>query len=344
MQQCLLAASLAVVANAARSTDLNLDKSIAPCDALPGGKTVNETGICAPRTPDNTIARGVGMVSDAVNLLGSNTSLSFTLTDGETRGVNLGATGTTFSTLGLYVGAPEDTDLANQPPACSLLFQFQGQTFPETSTENYENTTLCPYAFRGVDNKCLENLRDTIRTFEYSADSYPSWSRCEALAQYVEHSMQEIGSDSRDLQTTCSYLASLVSVTGGTISGPDVVTNISRPAGDDTTCQPVLPQDYNLYRIAYAREPLSFNSSVIDEGLDLGLGGRTGYTPVVNVLYSQEDDTEPEVTFLCMRTYTPDGGELPGSRLQYNGASVSNGLSTVLATVVSGALLWFILH
>ncbi|RMX94573.1 hypothetical protein D0868_12222 [Hortaea werneckii] len=311
MQQCLLAASLAVVAYAARSTDLNLDKSIAPCDALLCGRTVNETGICAPRTPDSTIARGVGMVSDAVNLRGSNTSLSFTLTDGETRGVNVGATGTTFSTVGLYVGAPEDADLANHPPACSLLFQFQGQTFPETSTENYENTTFCPYAFRGVDNSCLENWRDTIRTFEYSADSYPSWSRCEALAQYVEHSMQEIGSDSRDLQTTCSYLASL---------------------------------DYNLHRIAYAREPLSFNSSVIDEGLDLGLGGRTGYTPVVNVLYSQEDDTEPEVTFLCMRTYTPDGGELPGSRLQYNGASMSNGFSTVMATVASGALLWFILY
>ncbi|RMY22778.1 hypothetical protein D0867_02493 [Hortaea werneckii] len=243
MQQCLLAASLPVVAYAAHSTDLNLDKSIAPCDALPCGRTVNETGICAPRTPDSTIARGVGMVSDAVNLPGSNTSLSFTLTDGETRGVNVGATGTTFSTLGLYVGAPEDADLANQPPACSLLFQFQGQTFPETSTDNYENTTFCPYAFRGVDDSCLGNLRDTIRTFEYSADSYPSWSRCEALAQYVEHTMQEIGSDSRDLQTTCSYLASLVSVTGGTISGPDVATNPSRPAGDDTTCQPVLPQD-----------------------------------------------------------------------------------------------------
>ncbi|KAI6909547.1 hypothetical protein KC318_g12101 [Hortaea werneckii] len=258
MQQCLLAASLPVVAYAAHSTDLNLDKSIAPCDALPCGRTVNETGICAPRTPDSTIARGVGMVSDAVNLPGSNTSLSFTLTDGETRGVNVGATGTTFSTLGLYVGAPEDADLANQPPACSLLFQFQGQTFPETSTDNYENTTFCPYAFRGVDDSCLGNLRDTIRTFEYSADSYPSWSRF--------------------------------------------------------------------------------------EGLSLGLGGRTGYTPVVNVLYRQEDDTEPEVTFLCMRTYTPDGGELPGSRLQYNGASVSNGFSTLMATLVSGALLWFILH
>ena len=342
MQQRLLVASLAVVAHAAL-TDLNIDKPIAPCDALPCGKTTNETGICAPRTPDNTIAQGVGMVSDAVNLPGSNTSLSYTLIDGETRGVNLGATGTTFSTLGLYVGAPEDTNLANQPPACSLLFQFQGQTFPESSTDNYENTTNCPRAFRGVDNSCLENLRDTIRTFEYSADNYPSWSRCEALAQYVEHSMQEIGSNSRDLQTTCSYLASLVSVTGGTISGPDVATNISRPAGDETACQPVLPQDYNLYRVTYAREPLQFNSSVIDEGLDLGLGGRTGYTPVVNVLYSQKDDTEPEVTFLCMRTYTPDGGELPGSWLQYNGASTSNGFSSIIAMLVSGALLWSVL-
>ncbi|KAI6845301.1 hypothetical protein KC332_g14419 [Hortaea werneckii] len=343
MQHCLLAASLAVVAYADRSTDLNLDNPIAPCDALPCGKTANETGICAPRTPENTIAQGVGMVSDAVNLPGSNTSLSYTLIDGETRGVNLGATGTTFSTLGLYVGAPDDADLASQPPACSLFFQFQGQTFPDTSRENYENTTRCPYPFTGPDGSCLENMRDTIRTFEYSADSYPSWTRCEALAQYVEHSMQEIGSNSRDLQTTCSYLASLVSVTGGTISGPDIVTNISRPAGDDTACQPVLPQDYNLHRVAYAREPLTFNSSVIDDGLDLGLGGRTGFTPVVNVLYSQENDTEPEVTFLCMRTYTPDGGELPGSRLQYNGAGVSTGISTVMATLVSGSLLWLIL-
>ncbi|KAI6854976.1 hypothetical protein KC343_g3183 [Hortaea werneckii] len=343
MQHSLLAASLAAVAYADRSTDLNLDKSIAPCDALPCGGTANETGICAPRTPENTIARGVGMVPNAFNIPESNISLSYTLTDGAIRGVNLGATGTTFSTLGLYVGAPEDVDLASQPPACSLLFQFQGQTFPESSRDNYENTTSCPSAFTGPDASCLENMRDAIRTFEYSADSYPSWTRCEALAQYVEHSMQEIGSNSRDLQTTCSYLASLVSVTGGTISGPDVATNISRPAGDDTACQPVLPQDYNLYRVAYAREPLTFNSSVIDDGLDLGLGGRTGFTPVVNVLYDQENDTEPEVTFLCMRTYTPDGGELPGSRLQYNSASVSNGFSNVVSTLVSGALLWLIL-
>ncbi|KAI6791898.1 hypothetical protein KC363_g4598 [Hortaea werneckii] len=312
------------------------------CPTAPPHAVV-QRGVCAPRTPENTIAQGVGMVSDAVNLPDSNTSLSLTLIDGETRGVNLGATGTTFSTLGLYVGAPEDANLANQPPACSLFFQFQGQTFPESSRDNYENTTHCPYAFTGPDGSCLENMRDTIRTFEYSADSYPSWNRCEALAQYVEHSMQEIGSNSRNLKTTCSYLASLVSVTGGTISGPDVVTNISRPAGDDTACQPVRPQDYSLHRVAYAREPLTFNSSVIDEGLDLGLGGRTGYTPVVNVLYDQEDDTSPEVTFLCMRTYTPDGGELPGSRVQYNGASVSNGFSAIMTTLVSGTLLWFML-
>ncbi|TKA24602.1 hypothetical protein B0A50_06362 [Salinomyces thailandicus] len=344
MRQYLLATVMlaAVAAQRDDGDTFNPKRAISSCDAL----SCQGTGICSPPSEAIT-AYGVGMVSEALTLSDSDVSVSYTLADGEGWGTYVDQAGYVFSSLGLYVGAPEDTDLSSQPPACSLLFQYQGQTFPE-DTSDASNTTTCPQTFSGVSNECFETLQDTIRGFDYSAagndDNYPSRTRCEALAQYVEYNVQHIDNDPSAVNTVCSFFGSLVSVTGGAISGPEVTTDVARPAGNDSSCQPVLPQDTDLHRVAYAREVLQKDSSGPGpSSFGFGVGGRVGYTPVVSVLYDDEDDVEPEVTFLCMRTYTPDGEILPFSRLSSSGAGPQAVVSGALVTLALGGCLFLVL-
>lgn len=270
---------------------------------------------------DTDFVQGVGMVSDALAIPGADFNLSYTLIDGEGWGTFADQPYYDFSSIGLYVGAPVDANPTNKAPACSLLFQYQGQTFSEGSSD-LENTTACPQLFTGIpgDYDCFDDLRETIRAFGFSADGNDSRSssrtRCEALAQYVEFTAQQMGSDPNHVNTVCSYFANLVSVTGGVISGPEVSTDTARPAGNDSSCQPVLPQEYHLHQVAYAREVL-YENPLAENQPYLGPGGRSGYAPVVSVVYGDGDGTDPEVGLLCMRTYAPDGGELPLSTLKY---------------------------
>ena len=163
------------------------------------------------------------------------------------------------------------------------------------------------------------------------------------MAQYVEFTAQQIRSDPNHLNTVCSYFANLVSVTGGVISGPEASTDTAKPAGNDSDCQPVLPRNYDLHQVAYAREVLYKNSLAENEAY-LGPGGRSGYTPIVNVVYSDGEDTDPEVSLLCMRTYNPDGGELPLSTLRYDnggtGIRLGDNPGVVLSSVLVLALLY----
>ncbi|KAI6860599.1 hypothetical protein KC343_g4274 [Hortaea werneckii] len=350
MQAILLSLGFGAIVSAQRNDDDNFNPTmdIASCGALPCRNGTEQSNICHPMQTYTGFAYGVGMVSDALTLPGADFNLSYTLVDGEGWGGLLDQPYYEFSSLGLYVGAPVDANLTNEAPACSLLFQYQGQTFSEGSPY-LENSTACPQLFRGVpgDNDCFDGLRETISAFDFSADgndsSYSSRTRCEALAQYVEFTAQQIRSDPNHLNTVCSYFANLVSVTGGVISGPEASTDTAKPAGNDSDCQPVLPRNYDLHQVAYAREVLYKNSLAENEAY-LGPGGRSGYTPIVNVVYSDGEDTDPEVSLLCMRTYNPDGGELPLSTLRYDnggtGIRLGDNPGVVLSSVLVLALLY----
>ncbi|KAI7157564.1 hypothetical protein KC349_g5509 [Hortaea werneckii] len=349
MQAVLLSLGLGAIVLAQLKDDDNFNPTmdIASCGALPCRNGTKQSDICTPMQFDTDFVQGVGMVSNALALPGADFNLSYTLIDGEGWGTFADQPYYDFSSLGLYVGAPVDANLTNEAPACSLLFQYQGQTFSEGSSD-LENTTACPQLFTGIpgDHDCFDDLRETIQAFDFSADgsdsSYSSRTRCEALAQYVEFTAQQIRSDPNNLNTVCSYYADLVSVTGGVVSGPEVATDSARPAGNDSNCQPVLLQDYELHQVAYSREVLYENSLAKNEPY-LGPGGRSGYTPIVNVVYSDGDDSDPEVSLLCMRTYTPDGGELPLSTLKYDNEGTRIRIWDSLAVVLcSGLILAFL--
>ncbi|KAI6796147.1 hypothetical protein KC361_g4576 [Hortaea werneckii] len=350
MQPSLQLLGLCAIVSAQLHDDDNFNPTmdIASCGALPCSNSNKQSTICTPMQFNTDFAYGVGMVSDALALPGADFNLSYTLVDGEGWGTFADQPYYDFSSLGLYVGAPADANLTNEAPACSLLFQYQGQTFSDRPSD-VENTTAGPQLFTGIpgDYDCFDELRETIRAFDFSADgndsSYSSRTRCEALAQYVEFTAQQLGSDPNRVNTVCSYFANLVSVTGGAISGPEVSTDTARPAGNDSSCQPVLPQDYDLHQVAYAREVL-YENPLAENQPYLGPGGRSGYTPVVSVVYGDGDNTDPEVSLLCMRTYAPDGGGLPLSTLKYdNGGTrfkTSDNIAVLLLSVLILAFLY----
>ncbi|GAB1726876.1 hypothetical protein NU195Hw_g6999t1 [Hortaea werneckii] len=349
MRAYLLLLGLSAIVSAQLDDDnFNPTMDIASCAALPCSNGTEQSNICTPMQFDTDFVHGVGIVSNALALPGADFNLSYTLIDGEGWGTFGDQPYYDFSSLGLYVGAPADANLTNEAPACSLLFQYQGQTFSDSSSD-VENTTTCPQLFTGIpgDYDCFEDLRETIRAFDFSADgndsSYSSRTRCEALAQYVEFTAQQLGSDPNEVNTVCSYFANLVSVTGGAISGPEVSTDTARPAGNDSSCQPVLRQDYHLHQVAYAREVL-YENPLAENQPYLGPGGRSGYTPVVSVVYGDGDDTNPEVSLLCMRTYAPDGGGLPLSTLKYENGGTRFKIWDSLAVVLFGVLILAFLY
>lgn len=287
--------------------------------------------------PNEGITSGVGMLSSVVDIPNSDTNLSLTLVDGNPLGV-LSGTGYQFTTQSLYVGAPSDFDLSDQPPSCALMFQYQAQTFPPLSVDlgPYTNTTVCPSSFTGGDNDgCIRRVNDLIRDFRYSTtdkdDSLSSLPKCEALATYTEYNINQ------DLGFCTSFLGSLVSVTGGALTGPDVSESTARPGGDGE-CQPVLPQTYQLRNVTSAVQVLHSNSSVAQESDQL-MGGRTGLTPIATVQYADDGDEDPAIQYFCMRTYDSDGGELPVSDLRFEGAATAHyaprAISVILVTLLS---------
>ncbi|KAG9986459.1 hypothetical protein KCU78_g20547, partial [Aureobasidium melanogenum] len=63
--------------------------------------------------------------------------------------------------------------------------------------------------------------------------------------------------------------------------------------------------------------------------------GRTGVTPVITVVYGDEQGTEPNVNYVCMKTFAPDGGKLPQNSLSEDETS---GASSVLHSVGAVAI------
>ncbi|GKT49096.1 uncharacterized protein ColSpa_09277 [Colletotrichum spaethianum] len=276
----------------AASAAAQQEGTITSCEAL---SCINpeSRGVCA--IDDSPRVIGVGIAADVVNI--SSSSLSYTLVDGTADGILASEPGYQFSTQTLYVGVPSDFETSGQSAGCALMMQYQAQTFNMSETRN---TTSCEGA---LSDSCQENLADVVRQFEYSSGrgqnstTGSTLSRCESLAQFVNTNIHQ-------QLSLCGLYAGFVNTTGGSIVGPDVSSSSIQLQNEG--CQPVVPQEYELHHVAEMRQILPTGEN--NPGL---AGGRSGVTPVLSVLYEDEDDRSPDVQLVCLRTYTSDGQEMP---------------------------------
>ncbi|TKA32498.1 hypothetical protein B0A50_01606 [Salinomyces thailandicus] len=324
---------------------LNPARDILSCDAVSCSQNDMST-ICSQPSSDNADEIGVGLVSKAINVSDS-TQLSLTLIDG----YPVGSYGDSLSqydytTRTLYVGAPPDTNLSSQPRACVLMMQHQATTFPyatqDSSGSDGQSVTTCPQEFL-LDGTTTRAVLSNVGNFSYPSSA--SLSYCEALAQYVEYRIHN------DDIAFGVYYSALVTVAGGTVSGPgfatydaaDIPTSSDATSTNPDSCQPVQPANYQLYNVTSMTQVLrggSMDQSPIT-------GGRTGYTPIVSVVYGGDDGDDdysnPEVQFLCMHLRQRDNEELPYSAIANGGAGAS-AIAESCWLVVAGALLASVLY
>lgn len=279
---------------------------ISSCQAL--SCSPPDGSICATGdTPGPEV--GIGLASQAIN--SSSASLSFTLIDGldENGFTGIGSSEYEFSDQQLFVGMPADADA--YPPGCVLMMQYQGQTLslePFGAADNdddnrsgaSEGTTSC----EGVLNPiCRASIVDIIRGF----DGDDSTSQCDSL---IEHVNTQLRVSSNSCGGEGGWIASFFNVTGGALPRSNSTTASADRLGDDE-CRPVLPSSNNMFKVAEMRQ-LYFADPPDESSEFLGrvFGGRTGWTPVMTVIYRDRDDGEsssPDVSFLCMETLARDG-------------------------------------
>lgn len=323
-----VAAGLATLAHA-QSRDDNAAVDILSCSDLE--QVDLETGaVCSN---DQIRAIGVGIAPEVFTV--NETSLSLTLVDDGAEG-GVGS-GYQMSTQKLYVGAPSDLDLAEQPPACALMMQYQGQTFPNITGPG-DNTTSCSDIFSG---SCLDTLTDVILEFEYQSggnDTQTSQSRCDLLASHVHDSLMPNIS-------FCGLWSSFLNITAGPILGPNASTSTAQL--QESGAQPVSPEAYDLHRAVSMTQLFrpggdefpDADSDANEELLEPIRGaGRQGTTPVIGVFYAREDDSEPVVEYACMRTFSPAGEELP-NELNYptsGAAAKSMGSAGIMVVMIVG--------
>ncbi|TLD09819.1 hypothetical protein E2P81_ATG10222 [Venturia nashicola] len=301
-----LTAGMAVVANAQQSQDNNAAVDILSCSDLEQVQ-LDSGAVCEE---DQTRATGVGIAADVFTV--GDTSLSLTLVDSGSDGA--AGSGYQSSTQMLYTGVPSDFDVSEQPPACALMLQYQGQTLPNMTGPS-DNSTSCSDTF---SDSCLDTMTEAIQAFEYSSSNNTGGgsnqlpqARCDMLASHVrEYLMPNL--------SFCGLWTSFVNITGGPMFGPNASSESSQP--QESGGQHVSPDDYQLHTVVSMTQlfrpggdefPDADNDASNDLQEPVRGAGRQGTTPVVGVFYSNEDDTEPMVEFACMRTFTPTGEPLP---------------------------------
>lgn len=326
--------------------NINPDLNILGCDALNCAQNDNNT-ICYPfpdQQDEKHEAYGVAMLSKVLNI-SDDTSLSLTLIDGYpvSRSIN-SVTGDTQNTRALYFGAPQDqiSDLKDQKPGCALMMQHDGATFPYAPSDGVfnMNSTTCPIGFLS-QGSTTSFISSWVRDFNPGDSNLNATglNRCEALAQYMEYRAHT------DTTTTTigGYYSALVTFAGGPVSGPDVdtenradiITSITGSTNPET-CQPVQPPNYSLYNVTSMSQILRNNTM----NQNHTFGGRTGYTPVMSVLYGDDDYSDPNVQFYCVHVRASSGEELPYSNfVTSSGSSVVqwHGLLLAAFTMVTGA-------
>ncbi|KAI6890919.1 hypothetical protein KC318_g14208 [Hortaea werneckii] len=313
---------LAMAASAAAQIPVsNPNVTVRTCSDLDTCNLTGTQGVCQEDKVDSRTdwgaINGIGIVPNAVDFGGNasaaadNTNLSLTLIDNVVEGEYVVQDYNNPKTL--YVGSPPSVNLTEGPPGCALLMQYQGQTFPPldipfSAYDWTENHTSCPL---DLSSECFsDRLESGLRTFNYSGEDTERLPRCKALAQYVETNIQ-CGDGGDRIEPFCAYSSPLISVFGGAFSGPDVSTetaSILNTTEEDNACRPVQPQSHTLHGVLTANQVLFSNHSTT---ADLSmLGGRTGYTPIITVLFGDRD-SDPDVQAFCMKLRSPKGNILP---------------------------------
>lgn len=305
----LIAASLTSQA-LSQTTISNPQTRILGCDAL----QCNTKGLCS--TEGNIFGVGIApQILPYPSSLSSNLSLSL-IDDPLSSGI-LAFRGYDFWTHAqrLLVGVPSDLNVHSQPPACALLFQNQGQTFPFLTDDDHPNSTLCGDSLTYGDS--LAALTSFIRDFDANgSDSNTSVNnqislqvpRCSQLASYLTYRLRERQA------LLGAYYTGVITITGGAILGPDANTTRYTPSILTDDCRPVLPSSYQLYDVLSARQVLHPSAAT-----DTGFGGRNGTTPVLTVVYGF--DGIPNVDLFCMRQYAPGNRALPQQALKFTSGS-----------------------
>ena len=216
----------------------------------------------------------------------------------------------------LYVGAPSsggddnednDDESNNSPVACSLMLQYQSQTFPipAESARGLENgnTTSCAGI---LDRRCQERFASFIESFSSPDRNDTSSPDCTGLASHVMAAIRADGDFLCD-----RYYSNLVTVTGAPLLNSSAGNRTDNDNDDDNNeCRPTLPADENrrLYRVGSVQTVIEAESDASIVG-DSVFGGRQGYTPVIAAVYSGggEGGSLDSVQFACMQALRTSG-------------------------------------
>ncbi|KAH7368204.1 hypothetical protein B0T11DRAFT_337410 [Plectosphaerella cucumerina] len=298
------AAGIAATALAQSDDDQNPSVEIASCQALecspPEGSICSTGDLPGPPV-------GIGMASQAINS-SSSSPLSFTLIDGldENGFTGIGSSEYEYSDQQLFVGVDPNAD--SYPSGCVLMMQYMGQTLPlepllddDTRPGAAEGTTSC----QGVVNSlCRDEIIEIIRDFDDSSSN--GEIQCGRL---VEHVNTELRGSTDACGGDGGWISNFFNVTGGTLPRSNSSTASAERLGSDE-CRPVLPASNEMYKVAEMRQ-FFFHDPPEDAASFLGrlYGGRTGWTPVMTVVYGdgEEGDESPDVSFLCMETFNSEG-------------------------------------
>jgi hypothetical protein len=256
----------------------------------------------------------VGIAANAVNT--SSINLSYTLVTGlDSPGfTGMGTFQYEYSDAQLFVGIDPNLDEDDYPSGCALMMQYNAQTFPletfeddDTGQGQYENTTSCDGV---IDVFCQASLASMIMDFKPTSSntSTSTGDRCTQLTSYINERLRTTDGDCGGEGT---WLAAFMNVTGGSLpSAPLSNTELSDGLGGED-CFPVLPQSYQLSKVAEMRHLYFGDPPTSDEDFyDNFNAGLAGWTPVVTVLYGDDQESEvPEngVQFSCLSTFQPDG-------------------------------------
>ncbi|KAG9569031.1 hypothetical protein KCU71_g2585, partial [Aureobasidium melanogenum] len=317
----LCASSLLLGLASAQSNDNNPSVDILSCSNL-SCIDASSGSVCQSNA---TLQTGVGIASRVLSIPGSSDPLSLTLVDGAPLG-DLAGSGAWLTTQTLYAGVPANFNVSGQNDACALMLQYQAQTLPEDAAQAL-NTTSCNGA---LDSSTRDVLTNIIDSFDYS--TYGSGDnvlpRCDALTQHVNAQI-------RARQNVGPWLSTFLTAAGGALMGTNANSTVARPQSQG--CQPVSPEQYSL-RPVVSMDQFLFKSGPLLSGssneTEVG-AGRTGVTPVITVVYGDEQGSEPNVNYVCMKTFAPDGGKLPQNSLSEDETS---GASSVLHSVGAVAI------
>jgi hypothetical protein len=236
------------------------------------------------------LLRKVGIAPSVVNIPGTDTNLSLTVATVNDAPIVVGWADKQVFTQSFYVGKPAGFNLSSTPVlrGCSLILQHFFQTLPIHDVGLDNETSSCgPW----MSVECMETLGEFVRDFNRDTlanppdESQQPDPMCQRLALYIEER-------SRQKQFHCGLIPGAINITGAEMAGPGAPMRLARDLDVENNCNPVLPSDYELVKLADVGLILNLNKK------DQAFGGLDGYTPVMSAMLGTNATTE----FICIKT------------------------------------------